>query len=74
MGMHHIYLTLVKLVHNYRNEGFSKLWSKYFSLFSDRPPQRLSCLVVILGGASFWANFAARYHLQSDFPNRVKIF
>ena len=34
-------LTLGKLVHNYRNEGFflQNLWSKCFSLFSDRPPR-----------------------------------
>ena len=53
VGMHHIYLTLVKLVHNYRNEGFFQTLEQIlFSVF--RPtPQRLSCLVVFFGGLVF---------------------
>ena len=73
LGMHHIYLTLVKLVHNYRNEGFSG--ANIFLCFQTDPPEILSCLVEFLReGRFFWANFSARCHLQSDFPNRVKIF
>ena len=49
MGMHHIYLTLVKLVHNYRNEGFPNSGANIFlSFFPVRPPE-----IKLFGGNFF---------------------
>ena len=49
--MHHIYLTLVKLVHNYRNEGFSG--ANVFLCFQTDPPEIKLFGGIFSGGAGF---------------------
>ena len=51
---------------------FQTLEQIFFSFFEPAPD--IKFFWWYFWGADFWANFAARYHLQSDFPNRVKIF
>jgi hypothetical protein len=52
---------------------FPNSGANVFLCFDTDPPEIKLFGVFFWGGAGFWANFAARYHLQSDFPNRVKI-